>query len=87
MDGDVAGAPGEAALPSAVHVALELLGGTPAKLLLCGASGANAGAARTKRTLPQTTNADGSPRDPKEALEALERLTRKVSHALPSPYR
>jgi len=42
-----------AALPSAVNIVLQLLDGMPATLLLCSASGATHGAAKTTRRMPE----------------------------------
>ena len=42
-----------AALPSAVNIVLQLLDGMPATLLLCAASGATHGAAKTTRRMPE----------------------------------
>ena len=65
-----------AALPAAVHVALELLDGTVSKLILCSASGASAGAGKTTRVLPTPAAPDESPAEKEEALDSLERLMR-----------
>ena len=75
----------DAALPSAVHAALELLDGQAAKLVLVSTSGASSGAGRSTRAPPAASEAEArgaAAPDPQDASDQLERLTRAESPVL-----
>ena len=81
-DGSVVPEGGGAALPSAIHMALELLGNSAAKLIVCASNGATTGFGKTSRVPPRPAAPDASPSDLSEAAEVLERLTRAESTEL-----
>ena len=62
-----------AALPAAIHLALEALEGMPASVMVCGSAGATHGAGRSQRRLPVHAVND---EELSEYSDMIERLTR-----------